>query len=452
MTAAAPARRAPLLGLVSAYLISGAGTALSAIAIPWLVLVTTGSPVATGIVGFAEMAPYVLVQATAGPLVDRVGLRRTFVIGNLVAAAAMFAVFLLDAVGQLPLGVLAALVAGAGAARGAADSSATPLIPPLARLARWSDERSVGLYSGANRAALLVGMPLAGLLVTLVGPAATILLDSVSFLGAALIVAATVPTSVARTRAGGPRLGFRAYLSELHEGMRFLRAEPLLLSLISLIVLTNLLDQAMSAVFLPVWAHERVGDAVAFGVVGGASGLGMLVGVLTTAWIGGLPRWLTFALCTLLASAPPFFALAGWTATLPVALVFLICGFFGGVPNPIIGAVQYERVPVALQTRVLGAMKASAYLGIPFGSLVGGVLTQSLGLTLACVVAGALMLLVTLAPLVFPVWRQLDRGEISDGRNRPRRGHRAPELLDAERAEYPLGGDDDPDHRDAAGQ
>lgn len=420
MSGAAP-RRAPLLGLIGAYLVSGSGTALSAIAIPWLVLVTTGSAVATGVVGFAEMAPYVLLQATAGPLVDRVGLRRTFLIGNLVAAAAVFAVFLLGALHDLPLGALVALVAVAGAVRGAADAASTPMIPPLARLARWSDERAVGLYSGANRAALLVGMPLAGVLVALVGPAVTILIDSLSFLCAVVVVAVTVPrieqAREADAPAAAPRLGPRAYFAELREGLRFLRADRLLLGLMALIVLTNLLDQAMSAVFLPVWAHDRVHDAVAFGVVGGASGLGMLVGVLLTAWLGQrLPRWLTFACCTLLASAPPFFAVAGWTSVVAVAAVFFVCGVFGGVPNPIIGAVQYERVPALLQTRVLGAMKASAYLGVPFGSLLGGLLAQGVGLTWACVAAGVVMLLATIAPLVFPVWRGLDRPLVAAGR------------------------------------
>ncbi|WP_434315465.1 MFS transporter [Leifsonia sp. P73] len=255
-------------------------------------------------------------------------------------------------------------------------------------------------------------MPLAGVLVALVGPAVTILIDSLSFLCAVVVVAATVPRvrPEPETPAPAPRLRPRAYFAELREGLRFLRADRLLLSLMALIVLTNLLDQAMSAVFLPVWAHDRVHDAVAFGVVGGASGLGMLAGVLLTAWLGQrLPRWLTFALCTLLASAPPFFAVAGWTSVVAVAAVFFVCGVFGGVPNPIIGAVQYERVPALLQTRVLGAMKASAYLGVPFGSLLGGLLAQGVGLTWACVGAGAVMLLATLAPLVFPVWRQLDR-------------------------------------------
>ena len=404
------ARRTPIGALVVAYLISSTGTALSAVAIPWLVLVSTGSAVATGVVGFAEMAPYVLLQAMAGPIVDRLGLRRAFLLGNLVAAVAVFLVFLLDARGILPFGVLVGLVAVAGAVRGAADAATAPMIPPLARMARWSDERAIGLYSGANRAALLVGMPLAGVLVATMGAAGTVLLDSVSFLVAVVVVIVLVPSVGPGSEVVGSRLRPGAYVAELREGFRFLRADPLLLSLAALIVVTNLLDQAMSAVFLPVWAHGRVHDAVAFGLVGGASGLGMLAGVLLAASVGPrLPRWITFSLCTFIAAAPPFFAVAGWASVVPVMVVFFVCGVFGGVPNTIIGAVEYERVPPVLQTRVLGAMRASAYLGVPFGSLLGGFLTQSIGLALACVTAGAVMLVVTVAPLVFPVWRGLDR-------------------------------------------
>lgn len=60
-----------LIGLLSAIGISIFGSRMSFLAIPWFVLVTTGSAVQTGVVAFAEMAPYVLVQGLGGPLIDR---------------------------------------------------------------------------------------------------------------------------------------------------------------------------------------------------------------------------------------------------------------------------------------------------------------------------------------------------------------------------------------------
>jgi len=177
-----------------------------------------------------------------------------------------------------------------------------------------------------------------------------------------------------------------------------------------MVAVTNLLDEALTSVLLPVWAHDRVHRAEALGFVGGALGLGMLGGVVVGAWLGPrLPRWRTYAVGTLVSGAPPFFALAAWTSLPPVLSVAAVCGVAGGVLNPILGAVQFERIPARLHARVLGAIKASAWLGIPFGSLVGGVLTQRLGLTTALVTCGSLMLLATFAPFVFPSWRGLER-------------------------------------------
>jgi len=50
----------------------------------------TGSAAKTGLVAFAQMTPYVAAQALTGPLVDRVGLRWSFVWGNLAGRTPLF--------------------------------------------------------------------------------------------------------------------------------------------------------------------------------------------------------------------------------------------------------------------------------------------------------------------------------------------------------------------------
>lgn len=57
--------------------------------------------------------------------------------------------------------------------------------------------------------------------------------------------------------------------------------------------------------------------------------------------------------------------------------VSTLSGLAAGMLNPIIGAVAYERVPARLQARVFGAFRSSAWIGIPFGSLLGGTLTEA---------------------------------------------------------------------------
>jgi MFS family permease len=402
--------RRPFYGLLTAYLVSGVGTAMSEVAVPWLVLVTTGSAASTGVVGFSLMTPYVVLQATAGPLVDRIGPRRTFLLGNAAAAIATGAIPLLHALGALSLATFACVVAVAGAVRGVADCATTPMVPITADQGDVPYERAVGLFSSANRAAMLAGMPLAGVLIVAVGPAQVILLDAVSFAAAVLTLGASVPARLGTGSSTTEPMRLGKYFAELREGLHFLRADRLLVGIVIMVAMTNLLDQALTSVLLPVWAHDRVHHATALGWIGGAWGAGMLVGALGGAWLGPrLPRWPALAFGGLLSASPPFFALAAGTSVPWQLPVFALTGVVGGVLNPIFGAVEFERIPPRLHARVLGAIKASAWVGIPFGALVGGALAQGPGLTAALLVCGSAMLLATLAPFVFPSWRTVDR-------------------------------------------
>jgi MFS family permease len=401
-------RRAPFTALLTAYAISLAGTQISAIAIPWLVLTTTGSAAKTGLVGFATMAPYVAAQMLSGPLVDRVGLRRAFVWGNLAAGMMVGLIPLAYALGGLSLPVLLVLAAGAGTVRGAADCANSPLVPTTAEAGGIALERAAGLLSGANRTAILVGAPLAGLLVTVAGPPLAVAVDAATFAVAALIAAGWV--RVAPAPASRPPL--RGYGRDLAAGLRFLRGDRLLLGIITMVAMTNLLDQGISEVMLPVWVRDKVGTASALGVIGGVAGVGALLGNLVGAWIG--PRVSRRALYTtgfILGGAPRFLVLAATGLLAPVLGVHLVSEVFGGSLNAVIGATSYERVPEELRARVLGTVRASAWIGIPFGALFAGYAVEALSLRGALLAFGIAYLLTTLAPLVFPSWRQMRRPE-----------------------------------------
>jgi len=398
--------RLPLYALVVAYGVSVAGTAMSALAIPWLVLSTTGSAGRTGIVGFAEMAPYVAMQVIAGPLVDRVGAKRGCVLGNAAACMAVCAIPVLYAAGHLSFAVLVVLVAVGGAVRGTADTATAPLVPATAKLADMPMERAAGLYSGANRTGLFAGAPLAGVVVAAANAPVAVAIDGLTFGAAAVVIAALVPALVP---ALGPSSTGDGYFTSLGEGLRFIGADRLLLGIVLLVAATNLLDQALFSVLVPVWVRDRLHDPTALGFLGGVSNVGALLGVLLAAWLGPrLPRRATFSIGYFLGGAPAFLALAAFSTLWPVLVVVGLAGLAGGVINPILGALQYERIPEHLQARVLGAVKASAWVGMPFGSLLGGALTESAGLTAALLVTGIAMFIATLAPFVFPTWRQLD--------------------------------------------
>lgn len=385
---------------------------MSLLALPWFVLTTTGSATRTGLVAFAEMAPYVAVQALGGPLVDRTGARRTSIATDVLAAAFVGAVPVLESAHALSFTALSALVALAGAVRGAGDCARDVMLPGAGELAGVPIERSSGLFDGVSRLATLVGAPLAGLLVAVTSALGVLALDAGTFAASAVLVALLVPVDVQpERRAASAGTGVGRYVRELGEGFRFLAGERLLLAIAAMVLVTNFVDQAGTAVLVPVWAHEVAHSVLALGLIGGVFSFGAVAGNAVTTWLGPRlsRRRLTYAVGFVLAGAPRFVALALAATVSPVLVVVLVGGLGAGGINPILGAVEYERVPRHLQARVLGAVNASAWAGIPFGSLAGGVAVSAFGLRPALVAGAAVYLVATLTPFCFPVWRAMDR-------------------------------------------
>ena len=410
-----------IVALFTAEGISILGTRMSALALPWFVLVTTGSAAKTGLVAFAEMLPYVLVAGLGGPLVDRVGARRMAISANALSVALVASIPVLHAVELLSFETLLVLVAVVGAVRGAASATYV-LVPGVAEISGTPIERATGVHDSVNRVAGMLGAPLAGILLAVWSPTVVLLVDAATFLVAGLLVAGLVPRA-ADPRRPEPVPGtevvasglVRGYVAELRAGFAFLLGDRTLVAIAVMLFVTNLLDQAMAAVFVPVWVFDNLGSPLGLGLISFLFGIGAVAGGAVFAWLGPrLPRRQAYAWGFLVCGAPRFFALALASTLPPVLLVMLVAGLGCGAINPVLGAVEYERVPRHLQARVLGASGALAWLGVPFGGLLGGLAVQAWGLTTALVLFGCAYALTTLAPFTLPAWRGLDRASSED--------------------------------------
>lgn len=402
-------RRRGMIGLLAANGISMLGTRMSMLAIPWFVLTTTGSAAETGIIAFAELAPYAVLMGIGGPWVDRIGAWRVAIASELSAGLLIGAVPLLHFTGHLSLPLLALLVAVAGGVRGAGDTGNRVLVPGLAEQAGMALERASGLFDGTNRIASMIGIPLAGLLIAAFSAPAVLVIDAASFLVSGSLLRLFVPRSSQPER--DPAETTSGYIAELGEGLRYLRGDRLLLGIAFMVLVTNLIDVAHGSVLLPVWGQERLGSPVGIGLIAGVFGLGAISGNALLTWLAPqLPRRLVYGVGFLAAGAPRYIGLAIFSTVEPMLVVAFAAGFGAGSINPILGAVEYERVPRHLQARVLGAIGALACVGMPFGGIIGGMLVESIGLTATLWMAGIAYGLTTLAPFVFPAWRQMERG------------------------------------------
>src|SRR6476469_4837600 len=93
--------RVPLYGWLTSQAISLLGTRVSMLAIPWLVLTTTGSATQTGVVAAVELTPLVVFKAVGGPLVDRLGPRRVALTCDALSLVVVGAIPLAHASGAL---------------------------------------------------------------------------------------------------------------------------------------------------------------------------------------------------------------------------------------------------------------------------------------------------------------------------------------------------------------
>ncbi|QPP09635.1 MFS transporter [Streptomyces bathyalis] len=401
----------PLAGVLAATGLSLTGTRISVIALPWFVLVTTGSATQTGLVAFCEMGPYVLVKAFIGPLVDRSGPRVVSWSTDLVSATAAMTIPVLHAADLLSFWLLMLLVAVIGAARAPGDLAKEVMVPEAADRGSVPLERATGLSGVMERLAFTLGPAAGGSLVAFLGPMTALVVNALCFGLGSVVISLVVPRSIGRT-AEVPGHGPDApgYWQRLGEGMRFLRRDPLLLTITAMIAVTNLLDTAFSTVLLPVWAKESGNGPAAIGLTGTAWGLSAVAASLTAAGLAHrLNRRLVFFAGFTLAGAPRFLILAADVPMWVVIAVFVASGFGAGFLNPILGAILYERIPRQLLGRVRGLGTSLAWMGIPLGGLVAGAVVSSAGLVPALAAAGVAYFLTTNLTGLRPEWRQMKR-------------------------------------------
>jgi len=410
------ASRRSLYGLLTASVVSVAGTRVSAIALPWFVLTTTGSAAQTGLVVLFELTPYVLVKALGGPLIDRRGPRVVSLTADVASAVVAGCIPLLYATGQLTLPVLLVLVALLGCARGPGDAAKSALVPAVADAAGLPLERVTGLEGTANRTASIVAPGLAGVLIAAIGPASAVLADALSFAVAAVLIGATAP----RHTPPHEEVSEAAYLHRLRQGWDFLRREPLLRAAMAMVAVTNWLDAAYSTVLLPVWVRDHGFGPELIGLLGSTFGLTATLGsLLATAWWARLPRRLTYLVGFTLCGAPRFVALAMGAPVAVLVGVGVVGGFGAGFINPVLGAIMLERIPRHLVGRVGSLSDAVCWVGIPLGGVSAGAAIALVGLAPALAVAGGLYFVTTLLPGLRPEWREMDRRRVSGTPHEP---------------------------------
>ena len=395
----------PLYSLFIANAISLVGNVFSLISIPWFVLQTTGSATRTGITGFFTILPVVLAGFLGGTLIDRLGYKRTSIISDLASGVTTALVPLLYFTVGLEFWQLIILVFLGALLDAPGGTARAALLPELAEQAGMPIERATSLIHVIERGARLVGAPLAGLLIGVMGTANVLWLDAASF----FVSAAIIGIVIAAPKLADQEEKTGKYFDELKDGLRFIAHDPLILAIVVMVMLTNFLDSIFGGVVQPVYVKEVFGSALNLGLLIAANGGGAVIGGLIFAAVGHrLPRHATFVAAFVLTGFR-FWVYAAYPSIAVLIGTTLITSLCACPLIPIIGAVEFERITTNMRGRVFGAITAGAWLAMPLGMLLGGILTDRFGTFPMLIGLGITYLITTLSMAFIPAMKEMNR-------------------------------------------
>lgn len=375
---------------LASYFLSTLGNSIAAIALPLIVLLTTGSALGAGTVAAATALPAVVAGLLMGVVIDRINRRTSSVVTDLVSAAAMAALPIVDAITGLTIGwfVLFGILGSIGDVPGITAREA--LVPAIVRHGAISAERLIGLREMLGSVAFLIGPALAGLLVTLLdGTTVLWVTAGTSFLAA--IVTLVMPHRIGRIE---PRASVALSSSlptppptpsawrDLKEGWRALARDRFLVTVTVFSVIVAMVLAAFQGLILPVYVTLQ-DQAGMLGLILSALAGGLLIGAGLFAALGTPPRRRAWFVAGLVAATVGF---AGMASSPSVAIIIgaaALVGAGGGILNTIIGVVLVERIPEAMRGRILSTQNAALTVAAPAGIMAAALLVEYATLAVA---------------------------------------------------------------------
>lgn len=370
--------------LFASQFISGLGTMVSYVAVPWQLYELTRSNAQVGLLGLVQLLPVVLCGLLGGAVADRVD-RKRLLIGSEALMALCLAGLLANALSAAP-SVLAiyALVAVLQGASGFHRPALEALTQKLARPEEFAAVAALSSVRGT--VGMVAGPALAGLLLARWGAVGAYLFDFCTFL-AALFFIARIPRAAIGTPADA---GERPHLlADLAEGLRFAWRWPELMG-------TYIVDIVAMAFAFPVALFPAMaaadGRTESVGWLLSAMSVGALAIGLFSGWTGRVKHQ---GRAVIVAAAVWALGIVG-LGLAPNLLVGLACLAVAGAADMVSGVfrgtIWNETIPNALRGRLAGIEMISYLTGPLIGNARAGFMADAWGVSTAVWTGGAICL------------------------------------------------------------
>ncbi len=362
--------------------VTNAGDSLYAVAIVWLIFELSGSTVLTGLANALLLLPY-LLQIVAGPVVDRLSLKRVMVGTQIVQGLVVLAVPLAAFTDRLSVTLLVAIIPILSLVSllfSPVQATVVPRIVPRDQLSRGNSALatvSLGLD--------MIFDALGGLFVAVFGATALFLLDSVTFALAGLLFASmTIPTvgpgatdeSDDSTESDDSlRSILETYATDLREGIAVLRG-TLFVELVLVAAVFNFATGVTLGI-LPAFA-DRLGDAAVYGSLLAALGVGRLIGSALAPSLHDVPYGSLKAVASLV-SAVLWIGSVVLPSVPATVVLFGLAWVTAGADAVVTTTLNQRAFAPDLLGRISSIKGTAATATLPLGSLLGGFVAESIG-------------------------------------------------------------------------
>lgn len=385
-------------------LISHTGQHITVVALPFQIFQLTGSPLAVGLIGLAQVGPLIAFALIGGAIADRYDRRRLLIISQLGSMAASLMLVGGAVAGEPPIWFLY-LAAAISSAFGALDApTRTAAIPRLVTKKRIPS--AIALNQLGFQLNDVIGPALGGVIIALAGLTAAYVVDAVTFLAAiyALLLMKPMPPQEDETRT--------SVLRSVREGFSYLKGRRVLQS--TFLIDINAMVFGMPRALFPLLALEafHVGP-IGLGLLYAAPGVGAMIGAFLTGWVQNVRHQ---GRAVLLAVAVWGLAIVGFglsTEAFALALVFLAIAGAADVISAIFrGTILQSSVPDRLRGRLSGIHIMVVVSGPRLGDFEAGLVGQLIS-PIFSVVSGGIACVAGVAwlALAVPQFRRYHAGE-----------------------------------------
>jgi len=354
------------------------------IAVGWLALQETDSPLFVGLTGFAGGIPLLIFAIPSGVVIDRVDRRTVLMIAqaSIMVVASAFAIMI--ATGAIRPWSILALAFVYGTIMSFVFPTRNAIVPNL--VAREDLVNAVALNAAGQNSTRVVGPSLAGVLIAIVGVSGTFAV------AAAMQILALLWTAQLPKMASDIAVRSSSLWRNVTEGIEAVARDEFLKGMILLAGLVTILVMPYINL-MPVFARDEMHlGATGLGALMACSGTGSVLGALAVArwralgYVRGIQVWSAIAFAAFV------IVFAFTSITVAAGLLLFVAGLVSASYLAINQTVLQLRIDDAVRGRVLSIYLLTWGM-LPLGQLPIGALADRIGAPAATAAACALAIL-----------------------------------------------------------